>query len=213
MCVKLNFHIVLARQCFRYRWYYYVAQEKHFIAVLLSLITTFTKLFPLLFQIWDVQTGKELKELTSHTAAVKCCHFSPDDSRIASCSDDMTVKVSVAKLTWMYFTGCVPLSNCLRPHLAKWQCFCARLRRHTPYQNAKKMLKMELMHLFFFVLFCLFFNLRLVLFSNLQYRLSSAADRDAFIEIIIKCIYKRLKQKSLGALQTNIENTTIIPKI
>ena len=30
---------------------------------------------------------------------------------------------------------------------------------------------------------------------------------------IIICIYKRQKQKSLGALQTNIENTTIIPKI
>jgi WD40 repeat protein len=44
-------------------------------------------------KVWDAQTGKELFTLHGHTAAVNCLAFSPDSQRLASGSEDLTLRI------------------------------------------------------------------------------------------------------------------------
>ena len=52
-----------------------------------------------LIKVWETNTGKELAILEGHRASVNALSFSPDDKKIASCSDDGTVKI------WDAITG------------------------------------------------------------------------------------------------------------
>jgi hypothetical protein len=44
-------------------------------------------------EVWDVASGRLLRNLVGHTANVICVAFSPDSRRIATCSYDQTVKL------------------------------------------------------------------------------------------------------------------------
>ena len=44
-------------------------------------------------KIWDSATGKELFALKGHAGEVSSVAFSPDGQRLASASDDQTVKI------------------------------------------------------------------------------------------------------------------------
>jgi eukaryotic-like serine/threonine-protein kinase len=54
--------------------------------------------------VWDSITGKELLALKGHTGSVRAVAYSPDDSRVATASDDGTaivwdIKTGVAVIT------------------------------------------------------------------------------------------------------------------
>jgi len=44
-------------------------------------------------KLWDVSTGKELRNLQDHIDAVFGVAFNPDGKRLASASQDRTVKI------------------------------------------------------------------------------------------------------------------------
>jgi WD40 repeat protein len=44
-------------------------------------------------RLWDIATGTEVAELRGHRAYVHAVAFSPDGTRLASCSGDFTVRV------------------------------------------------------------------------------------------------------------------------
>ena len=46
-----------------------------------------------IFKVWNSGTGEEMVTFTGHADIVRCCCYSPDGSRIVSCSDDTHVKV------------------------------------------------------------------------------------------------------------------------
>jgi len=48
-------------------------------------------------RVWDAETGKELRKYEGHTAVVTSVTFFPDGKRIASASDDETVKFWIVK--------------------------------------------------------------------------------------------------------------------
>ncbi|ETO16124.1 WD repeat-containing protein, partial [Reticulomyxa filosa] len=43
--------------------------------------------------IWDVKTGKRLKQLKGHSDFVRCARFSPDGQFVISCSLDKTMRI------------------------------------------------------------------------------------------------------------------------
>jgi WD40 repeat protein len=44
-------------------------------------------------KVWDAQTGKEVFSLQGHSATVNCLAFSPDSQRLASGSEDLTLRI------------------------------------------------------------------------------------------------------------------------
>jgi len=44
-------------------------------------------------RLWNVDTGKEIRRFTGHTGDVRMAVFSPDGTRVASCSTDRTVRI------------------------------------------------------------------------------------------------------------------------
>jgi WD40 repeat protein len=44
-------------------------------------------------RLWEVDAGKEVRRFTGHTGGVWIAAFSPDGSRILSCSHDSTVRL------------------------------------------------------------------------------------------------------------------------
>lgn len=50
-------------------------------------------------RLWDAQSGQEVRVLTGHTNAVSDAAFSPDSTRIVSCSDDFSTRI------WEVATG------------------------------------------------------------------------------------------------------------
>ena len=44
-------------------------------------------------RVWDVASGDEIQRLTGHTSSVNSVSFSGDGTRVASASDDQTVRV------------------------------------------------------------------------------------------------------------------------
>ena len=44
-------------------------------------------------RVWDAETGKELRKYEGHTAVVMSVTFFPDGKRIASASEDGTVRI------------------------------------------------------------------------------------------------------------------------